>query len=136
MMDVDRVFIMFGTNDLVVHDPATTVAQISQVIDMIKAAKPGIEIHVIAMTPMYAGATLRGMLNNPSIAGMNTMLLQTAQAKGWGFVNIFSPLLIQDGSLNPVYCSDHYVHLTNAAYHDVWDTVFYTYALQQIVGNQ
>ncbi len=134
LMDVDRVFIMFGTNDLVVHDPTTTVTQIAQVIGMIKTVNPKVEIHVIAMTPMYAGATLRGMLNNQSIAGMNSLLAQTAQAQGWGIVNIYSPLLIADGSLNPIYSSDHYVHLTNAAYRDVWDTVFYTYALQQLRG--
>ena len=132
LMDVDRVFIMFGTNDLVVHDPATTVQQIGEVIGMIRAVKPGIEIHLITMSPVEAGAPLRGMLNNQAVAGMNALLVQNAQAQGWGIANIYSPLLLPDGTLNPVYCSDHYVHMTNLAYRNVWDTVFYTYALQQL----
>ena len=128
-MNVDRVFIMFGTNDLVVKDAGRASADVLALVDTIKAYNPGVEVHIISMTPVYAG-TSKGALNNPTIQAYNLLLWQGAMARdGVYYIDLNSHLLDQNGDLVPRYCSDSYVHQTYASYSEVWDPVFISYAL-------
>ncbi len=126
-MDVDRVFIMFGTNDLVVKDATAASKDVLALVDRIKAANPGKEIHVISMSPVYAG-TGKGAMNNPTIRIYNSLLKEGAQKKGAGYVDLNSHLVNSNGDLIPRYCSDKYVHQTDASYSEVWDSLFQSYA--------
>ncbi|MBR5419530.1 MAG: SGNH/GDSL hydrolase family protein [Lachnospiraceae bacterium] len=125
-MDVDRVFIMLGTNDLVGLEPGTISTNIYKLVDKIRAAKPGVEVNIISMTPVYAG-TNKGYLNNDCIDALNILLLQGAIEHNTGFVDINSYLKGDDGAILPAYSSDHYVHETAAAY-AIWDMHLRIYA--------
>ena len=127
MMDVDKVFIMWGTNDLVCFAPDAIIPKYQQFIANIQAAKPGIQINIISMTPVYAG-TNKGSLNNPSIDMLNALLLQMCQQNGYGYVDLNTPLKDATGNMNPIYSSDRYVHHNNAAYSGVWEAVLNNYA--------
>ena len=124
-MEVDRVFIMLGTNDLVGMEPQATANGIIKLAEKIRAAKPGIEIHLISMTPVYAG-TNKGCLNNAGIDTLNVLLLQAAITNGYGYVDINSYLKDATGNLDPKYSSDKYVHQNNSAY-AVWDQTLRSY---------
>ena len=50
-----------------------------------------------------------------------------AAQNGWGFIDISTPTSDGNGNLRPEFCSDHYVHHTNAAYR-VWEDVLKEYA--------
>lgn len=129
LMDVDKVFIMFGTNDLVCYSPEQIIAKYQSFIDNIVAAKPGVQIHIISMTPVYAG-TNKGCLNNANIDTLNALLMQMCQSKGYGFVNLNAGLRDASGNMNPAYSSDRYVHHNNTAYANVWESTLANYASQ------
>ncbi len=131
MMDVDRVFIMFGTNDLVSFSPEVTVERISTLVDKIKESCPKLEINIISMTPVFAG-TSKGYLSNLFIAQYNELMTARCLERGWGFVNLYPGLIGPTGDLIPEYSSDHYVHLTNRAYSEVWDVVLSNHAIKKL----
>ncbi|MCR4787553.1 MAG: hypothetical protein K5888_03110 [Lachnospiraceae bacterium] len=126
-MDVDRVFIMFGTNDLVVKDAGPASEDVLALVDKIMATNPGKEIHIISMSPVYAG-TSKGAMNNPTINVYNSLLFQGAFQRGAYYLDLNSHLLDANGNLAGKYCSDRYVHQTNTSYSEVWDPVFTAYA--------
>lgn len=127
-MDVDRVFIMFGTNDLVVKAAGPASEDVLALVDKIRATNPGKEIHIISMSPVYAG-TAKGAMNNPTIKIYNNLLQQGAMERGVCFIDLNSHLLNSNGDLIPKYCSDRYVHQTYASYSEVWDPLFTAYAI-------
>ncbi|MCR5094194.1 MAG: hypothetical protein K6B72_09495 [Lachnospiraceae bacterium] len=126
-MDVDRVFIMFGTNDLVVKDAQPAADDVLAVVDRIREFNPGKEIHIISMSPVAAGVS-KGALNNPTIRKYNTLLQQGAAARGVYYVDLNSQLVNANGDLESKYCSDRYVHQTATSYAEVWDPLFVSYA--------
>ncbi len=127
-MNADRVFIMLGTNDLVVKDAFRASADVLALVDKIMATNPGIEIHIVSMTPVYAGVS-KGALNNPTINAYNILLFQGAsQRSGVYYLDLNSQLLDANGNLAAQYCSDNYVHHNSISYSQVWDPFFTAYA--------
>lgn len=129
-MDVDRVFIMFGMNDLAVVGVDKSCENYIALINKIKEVKPTIEINIISMTNVLAGHEGKG-LNNASVGEFNTKLAALCAKNGWGFCNMAPLLCDENGALASVYCSDHFVHHTNKAYSEVWESFFYQYALSK-----
>ena len=127
-MDVDRVFIMFGTNDLVVRDVILSSNDVLALAEKIRQYNPEKEIHIISMSPVYAG-TFKGAMNNSTIPIYNSLLLQGAMERGFHYVDLHSHLINANGDLVPEYCTDGYVHQTYASYSQVWDPLFTAYAL-------
>lgn len=132
MLQAKKVFLFFGLNDLNMGSLESTCGRYAQVIANIKAACPDAEIHIMSMTYTKQGKG-KGKLNNPTIRQFNDMLRQMASDSGWGFVDIANPLADGNGDLAAAYCSDNYVHQTNAAY-DVWAAVLREYAKSQLEG--
>lgn len=130
MIQPKRVFLFFGLNDMNMGTLEETCSLYSQVIANIQQTCPDAEIHLISMTYTLRGKG-KGNLTNPNIRTFNEMLKQMARDNGWGFVDMANPLADANGDLAPEYCSDHYVHQTNAAY-DVWSVVLRDYARSQL----
>jgi len=132
LMDVDRVFMMFGTNDLIMADVNKTAQNIIGVSDKIAAAKPGVEIHIISMTPVYA-TTNKNALTNANIPLLDEQLKQLCAERGYHYVDLYSSLVGTDGTLIPSYCSDKYVHHNMKAY-SVWDQVLTAHSAGCLLG--
>lgn len=130
MMQAKRVFLFFGLNDMNMGSLEDTCAHYCQVIANIKTTCPDAEIHLISMTYTLRGKG-KGNLNNANIRQFNELLKQMAAENGWGFMDLATPLSDANGDLAPVYCSDNYVHQTNAAY-DVWSVILREYARSQL----
>ncbi len=127
MPNVDRVFIMFGTNDLVVHSPSQAAMDMAEVITLIRSARPDLEIHLISMTPILADTKQRGALNNYSAQIYNAVIRNYSATAGFGYVDLYDRLTLPNGTLNPDYCSDGYCHHTASAY-DQWEALLTSYA--------
>lgn len=132
MMDVKKVFLFFGMNDLNVSGIEGTVEKYEQLITNIKEKSPDVEIHIISMTYTLKGAG-KGKLKNDNIREFNILLQDMAKKNGWGFMDMATPLSDENGDLAAKYCSDGYVHQSRAAY-DVWTTVIRDYAKAQLDG--
>lgn len=132
MMDVKRVFLFFGMNDLNVSGLEGTCEKYQQLISNIKEKSPDVEIHIISMTYTLKGAG-KGKLKNDIIREFNVMLQDMAKENGWGYMDMATPLADENGDLAAQYCSDGYVHHSRAAY-DVWTAQIRDYARAQLNG--
>ena len=129
MMDVDEVFIMFGTNEIGIFTPEETALHIELLAQKILDAKPDVHIHLISMTPVYITYT---KLNNKNVNRLNELLQETAERRNWGYVNVHDRLCTGRGVLRMIYTSDKYVHLNNMAYRNVWITELDRYAQETL----
>lgn len=132
MMDVKRVFLFFGMNDLNVSGLEGTCEKYQQLISNIKEKSPDVEIHIISMTYTLKGAG-KGKLKNNIIREFNVLLQNMTKENGWGYIDMATPLADENGDLAEKYCSDGYVHQSRAAY-DVWTTQIRDYARAQLNG--
>lgn len=134
LMNVDRVFLLFGTNDIgLSYRPLDVVCEdYKTLIDKIREVNPKIEIHIISMTPVYEGVH-SGNLSKDGIPEYNRMLKALASDNGYGYVNLYSALANSDGNLIPGYCSDEYVHHSKSAYSVPWNQVLYRYAMNALM---
>lgn len=132
MMQAKKVFLFFGLNDMNMGTLENTCDCYTQVIANIKSTCPEAEIHIISMTYTIKGKGKQN-LNNDNIRRFNGMLKDMALSNGWGFIDLATPLSDANGDLEPAYCSDNYVHHTNAAY-EIWSSVLRQYAKSQLDG--
>ncbi|ETP72710.1 hypothetical protein UYO_1312 [Lachnospiraceae bacterium JC7] len=129
LVNAKHVYSFFGLNDL--YDGVDyTVQKYLQLIDKIKTENPDVDFTIISTTPMYKGSEKKN-LNNANIRALNEQMKILAEANGWGFIDVATPLTDSTGYLAPKYCSDKYVHQTNSAY-AVWQQTFEQYAEQHL----
>lgn len=133
IMDVDKVFMLFGTNDIGLRNRSLekVCSDYALLIEKIREVNPDVEIHIISMTPVYEGVS-KSNLNHDGVINYNILLEQLAEESGCGYMDIYSALAGEDGYLKPGYCSDSYVHHTNKAYSEGWNPVLYDYAVSQL----
>ena len=128
LMDVDRAFIMFGANELVSFSPDKVIpTYYIPFIQKIMAAKPGIEINVISMPPVYAG-TNKGHLNQPNVNAYNQLLKEMCANNGWHYIDITAKMKDSNGDMVAAYSSDRYVHMNNKGYAEAWAPAMDNYA--------
>ena len=124
-----RVFFFFGLNDLG-SGVDTAYNNYMKVINKLKKDFPNIEINFVSTTPMYKGSEKRG-LNNKNIDALNNRLKAYCEKNNAYFFDVASYLKDGDGCLAKQFCSDRYVHQTNAAY-KVWEVRLKEYAALRI----
>lgn len=126
MMGSSKMFILVGLNDINLVGVEGSLEKLTQVIDNIKKESPDIDVNIISMPYVLAGAE-RGNLNNDTIRDYNKKLKAMADKKGYGYMDIATVLQDENGNLKKEYCSDGFLHQTTAAY-DQWVKVLKAYA--------
>ena len=129
MVGAKHVFMFFGLNDLNIGGVDSTVDYYVRLINQIRAVNPDIAFTIISTTPMYQGSE-KGKLTNANIDALNARMQALCTENGWGYLDIASHLKAANGTLAAQYCSDHYVHETNAAY-AIWLQCFHDYAQEK-----
>lgn len=129
MMGAKRVFLFFGIND-VAWGVQDAVNMYPLLIDRIVEAAPGIDVTIISATYTLAGAG-KGGITNANIAEFNEGVKKVAAERGWGFIDLANTLSDGNGNLAPEYCSDGFLHETQAAY-DVWYLMMKAYAAERL----
>ena len=131
MTNVNKVFICFGMNDLVVSTPEQFVADLQTLISKIIEKRPDVSIYVLSI-PCITKDVSTGGLSNTSIQAANILLQNTCTTTGWGFINISEYLMGNNMAIRPEYSSDNYVHVNNKAY-SIWNRVLKEYAYREII---
>ncbi len=132
MVGAKHVYTFFGLNDLNIGGVESTVDYYGRLLNQIKSVNPEVDFTIISTTPMYRGSE-RKKLTNANIDALNAQMQAQCEANGWGYIDVASHLKDSDGTLAAAYCSDHYVHETNAAY-AVWLQAFHDYAQAQLMN--
>lgn len=134
MVGAKHVFMFFGLNDLNIGGVDSTVDYYVRLINQIRAVNPDIAFTIISTTPMYQGSE-KGKLTNANIDALNARMQTLCAENGWGYLDIASHLKSANGTLAAQYCSDHYVHETNAAY-AIWLQCFHDYAQEKLIAEK
>ena len=134
MVGAKHVFMFFGLNDLNIGGVDSTVDYYIRLINQIRAVNPDISFTIISTTPMYQGSE-KGKLTNANIDALNAHMQALCTENGWGYLDIASHLKAANGTLAAQYCSDHYVHETNAAY-AIWLQCFHDYAQEKLLAEK
>ncbi len=134
MVGAKHVFMFFGLNDLNIGGVDSTVDYYVRLINQIRAVNPDIAFTIISTTPMYQGSE-KGKLTNANIDALNARMQALCTENGWGYLDIASHLKAANGTLAAQYCSDHYVHETNAAY-AIWLQCFHDYAQEKLMAEK
>lgn len=126
-----KVFIMFGLNDVgrysdLDYGIKMAVSNYKELTDRIKANAPGVQFYVISATYVVEGGE-KGKVTSENMRKLNEALIDFCDESGYEFLNFADALADSNGNLASEYCSDGYVHQTNAAY-DVWTALLKGYA--------
>lgn len=127
----DKVFILFGMNDISVTGKEDTCDKFVEFVGNIKEECPDIEVNIISMTYTKAGCG-KGKLNNDNIREFNSMLEELCKQNNWGYCPLAELLSDGNGNLKAEYCTDGFVHQTMPAYAKVWAPYFRDYAIEKI----
>lgn len=111
----ERVYLMFGLNDIGVTSVDDAYSNYLTLINRILEERSDIDIIVMSTTAMLEGSEYPH-LNNKNIRALNEKMRHACIENNWKFLDISSPLTDEQGYLLPCFCSDGYLHLSQAAY--------------------
>ena len=114
-LKVDKVFMMFGMNDLGLYGVTDSITNYKTLIDAIREKSPNVKIYILTTTPMTKSYQLT-YLNNSNIRLFNSKLRELASSWGVTVIDVASYLMDSDGYLMGKYASDGKYHLTESAY--------------------
>ena len=134
MPDIEKVFICFGMNDLVMSTPEQYIYSMDSLIENILSKSPDVSIYCISV-PCVIDSVQSGLLCNDSISEANQLLQAECSDKGWGFINLSEYLMNSSRSICPEYSSDGFIHENNSAY-EIWVKVLRNYAYELSVNSQ
>lgn len=130
MMGVEKAFLFFGLNDIGMLSVNTTYENYLKLFDEIYAVNPDISIYVISTTNIYRGSE-KSSLNNENVRLLNQKMEEYCKTSREEYIDIANYLIDEEGYLKPEYCSDEYVHQTNAAY-EIWVQVLREFASEHM----
>lgn len=129
-LKADKVFMMFGMNDLGLYGVEDSVINYKTLIDKIREVNPNVEIYILTTTPMTKNYQLT-YLNNSNIRLFNNKLMENATSWNVEIIDVASYLMDNDGYLISKYASDGKYHLTESAYVE-WIKVLRSFASNKI----
>ncbi|MBR0163722.1 MAG: SGNH/GDSL hydrolase family protein [Lachnospiraceae bacterium] len=121
------VFLSFGVNDLTYTAPQTLIEKYTALAAKLQEAYAGVRIVIISTTYPYPG-TNKVYLNSANVQALNAGMQAACAENGWDYIDVATPLSDGNGSMNPAFSSDNYVHFLPGAY-EVWTQVIRTYAV-------
>ena len=112
---VNKVFIMLGVNDVALYGGVDKTMELwDQFIDNLREKSPDLTIFIESCLPVY-WASQFDKRNNELLDDYNDRLAELCQEKDCVYVDVAHYLKDDRNSLAEEYCSDEYVHITEAA---------------------
>lgn len=104
----NKIFMLFGENELGWDSKDTFLAQYGTLIDKARQYQPSSKIYLLNITPVTKAVSDKNEnnINNDSIREMNELIKQLAQDKGAVYVDIYSAVVGEDGTLPDGAASD------------------------------
>lgn len=131
MMEAKRVVLFFGLNDIGVDGVDGFCENYQKLISNVQEAVPNAKIYLISTTPMRADSETKN-LTNANITAANEKMQQYCEENGFGFIDIATSLMDENGALQEQYSDGTNVHQTKAAYL-VWKDILVQYAKEQLL---
>lgn len=129
-LKVDKVFMMFGLNDIGLYGVEDSIINYKTLIDKIYEVNPNVKIYLLSTTPLCEQYQLQ-YLNNSNIRKFNNLVRQNADSWNVEYIDVASYLMDNNGYLKSNFVSDGKYHLMYVAY-DEWVKVLRSYASYHI----
>ena len=120
-----KMFVMLGMNDIALYGIDKTIENWGKLLERVRSKCPDMEIYIQSMSPIWIGGEI-GDLNNTNIDAYNVALKAFAESNGCKFIDVAPYMKDSLGGLATPYCSDEYVHVTDAGV-DTWIKVLKAY---------
>lgn len=115
----DNVFICLGINDVAIWGLEGTVQNYCKLINMIRKINPDVQIYIVSTTLMVEEGQ-KSNLRNITLINLNHNMKQICKLYDKiDYIDIMSALQNEKYALSGNYCSDGYIHQSNAAY-KIW----------------
>lgn len=115
----ENIYICLGINDIANCGVEGTVRNYCKLINAIREEAPDADIYVVSTTFLVETAQ-KTNLNNLNLANLNhNMKLLCLKNDNLEYIDIMTPLQDEKYALSTEFCSDEYIHQTDAAY-AVW----------------
>jgi lysophospholipase L1-like esterase len=116
----DRVFLMFGQNELGWVYTDIFIDRYAAVIDAVKERQPGARVYVMSIPPVSEEVSLKNTngINQQRIDEYNARLAELARLKGADYLDA-SPMLADESGFLPEDASPDGIHL-NKTYSEIW----------------
>lgn len=119
-----KVFIYEGDNDVAANENLDSIAgEMQQLIDLIQASSPATMIHVISPKPSISRWHLR-----KKYEGLNAKLKALCAAEGITFIDVWTPMLDQNGELQQDLFIGDDLHMNTRGY-DIWKKAIARYVI-------
>ena len=122
--DKDNLFIMMGTNDLVVNTPSTAKGDFSTLMTAILDSNPGMKVHILETVVPVSGKS-NEKLTCDTAKEYNKLLKSYAEDKNYKYIELPDALFDENGCLKAEYSSDGFLHLNEKAYKLIVDKLMY-----------
>ena len=112
-----KVFILLGMNDIALFGENSidiAMDNWAKLLKNIREKNPDIQIFIQSGTPIYTDGQ-KGGLNNERMDKYNVALKKFAAENDCDYIDIATPMKDSTNGLKTEYCSDAYVHFTDAA---------------------
>lgn len=129
---VNKVFLMFGFNDLGLFGIEGTLERWEIFVDRILEKNPHVTIYIQSCTPIHHAGEYAGY-DNTLFDEYNLALEAFCQEKGYHYVNIAPYFKDFTNAMATKYSSDQFVHMTYEGT-AVWVEVLKAYAAEQMNG--
>ena len=135
LFNAKHIYLSLGLNDIKSR-PSIVLEQYQNYIGQIVAANPYADITIISTTYIHPDAqtSLSGIkswaFDNDTVRKLNSSMKEYAAEKGYGYIDIANRLADANGNLNPIYCTDGYIH-QNADAYAIWVQCLREYAAAQ-----
>lgn len=115
--DYDRIFMIFGENELGWVDPGTFNDEYGELIDKVKEICPESRIYLLAITPVTKKSSDENInvTNNDRIREYNEIIKTLASEKNAVYADVYSAVADKDGNL-PVGAATDGVHFGKEYY--------------------
>ncbi len=127
--ETTHIYLHFGYKDQKWNDTPELYVKLIQTL---QEYVPDSDVTIIGASYMYPGKS-GGPYTSKNIKKLNLAMQKYANTYGWGYVNVGDPLANKNGDLNPAYCCDEFMHLTEEGY-DVWKKSLMGYAFARMTA--
>lgn len=122
--DKDNLFIMMGTNDLVVNTPSTAKNDFATLMGAILDVNPGMNVYILETVVPVNGKNNQD-LTCENAKEYNKLLKFYAEDKNYNFIELPDILFDDNGCLKEEYSTDGFLHLNDNAYKLIVDSLMY-----------
>jgi hypothetical protein len=110
----DKLFLLLGMNDVVSGGPEKAYESAMELVGILTRECPETKLFLQGMTPSSIDSSYN-KITRDNILSFNRLLKDSAEEKGYCYIDVFDVFADENGYIKKEYAGDHYVHMKSSA---------------------